>query len=221
MDPNPDDPAIQLVLLGVLLVVLYYVIKTCCPSCCISEAQNDVPDHVTVEPSCTCTGLISGVVTYVSDGDGFKFLHSCPGYTHFDDTLRIRLAGIDAPEMPNTKEQTPGQPFAKEAKEFLIRLIHRKSLNLEKIRVDQYGRILAIAFLPGTDRVNVNIEMVKNGLACVYEGRDATYGGFFEQLWESQEKAKRAKKGMWSVPNVITPMEYKRQQRSQQPIIVV
>ncbi|EOB11537.1 endonuclease [Nosema bombycis CQ1] len=74
---------------------------------------------------------ITGIVTSVSDGDGFKLFHTpflrSSQHKSSDQKLNIRLAGIDAPE--TRYFNTPQQPFAAEAKEFLGRLLLNKTVN--------------------------------------------------------------------------------------------
>ncbi|MGD9665589.1 MAG: thermonuclease family protein [Novosphingobium sp.] len=59
--------------------------------------------------------------------------------------LRVRLDGIDAPEMPGHcrpgRKCTPGDPFA--STESLRTLIGGKTLNCRKTDIDHYGRTVA------------------------------------------------------------------------------
>jgi micrococcal nuclease len=98
-------------------------------------------------------------VERVSDGDTITAL------TSEGTKLRLRLIGIDAPEIPHGKK--PGQPYGKEAHDYLARLIGGRTIQVQTYGPDKYKRILAIAFLGA---VNVNVEMVEQGLVEVYRG---------------------------------------------------
>ena len=74
--------------------------------------------------------------------------------------LRLRLLGIDAPEIPHGRKL--GQPFGQEAHDYLDRLIGGKTVNVETYGPDRYKRVLAVIW----DRqVNVNLLMVAMGPA--------------------------------------------------------
>lgn len=60
-------------------------------------------------------------------------------------------------------------------------------------------------------RRDVGKEMVKAGLATVYEAKvGAEFGDFEEKYRAAEEKAKRKKRGMWSAKGKIeSPREFK------------
>jgi endonuclease YncB( thermonuclease family) len=156
---------------------------------------------------------ITGIVTSVSDGDGFKLFHTpflrSSQHKSSDQKLNIRLAGIDAPE--TRYFNTPQQPFAAEAKEFLGRLLLNKTVRIKILGIDRYNRILAVVFLGGfCNRVNVNLRLIEEGYACVYIGRDGVYGEYKEKMIDVQKEAQKKKKGMWSLSNVVLPMDHKK-----------
>lgn len=168
--------------------------------------------------------MLTGIVTSVPDGDGFSFFHTpwfrSESYSRSDRKLPIRLTGIDAPEM---RGNIPGQPFAEESKRYLNKLIWKKKVDIRIVGTDQYNRVLAfaylrhISFIPGWRfGVNINFQMIKEGLACVYTGRDAKYDGNQEKLMELEETAKRKRLGMWKFNNTVTPMQHKRNHRNAQ-----
>ena len=57
---------------------------------------------------------------------------------------------------------------------------------------------------------NVSLEMVKVGLACVYNNSMGVYGGIRQELELEEKRAKAKRRGMWSLKSVVTPMDYKR-----------
>lgn len=164
---------------------------------------------------------LKGKITFVCDGDGFQFFHvpifKSSEYTKNDKKLNIRLAGIDAPEGPYNGNL--GQPYFKEAKETLKRLVWNKSVTLKLLDVDQYNRLLATCFVQkgiwlwNQETVNVNLEMVKLGLACVYTCKDAIYDDYEEDLTKSENEAQQKRIGVWSLPNYESPFNYRMKHR--------
>lgn len=156
----------------------------------------------------------SGLVVSVGDGDGFKAVHLPPLRPNLkyvkEDALSIRLAGIDAPEVRCFGK--PGQPFSNESKTFLKNLVEKKKVKIKVLDVDHYSRIVAIVFVKAGffSYKNVNLEMIKSGMACVFKSRCASYGGLEDRFIKEETKAKTMKIGIWSDPNFILPQEYKK-----------
>ena len=60
------------------------------------------------------------------------------------------------------------------------------------------------------DGNNVNLEMVKAGLAEVYRGTPAS-GLDMGPYWKAEEEAKAAKRGMWELGDkYVSPREWRR-----------
>jgi endonuclease YncB( thermonuclease family) len=57
-----------------------------------------------------------------------------------DETIHIRIAGVDAPE--NAHFGNPSQPHAKESLEWLRRTLIGKKMSCQLLRKDQYNRIV-------------------------------------------------------------------------------
>jgi micrococcal nuclease len=63
------------------------------------------------------------------------------------------------------------------------------------------------------NRKNVNIEMIKAGLAEVYRGKPAA-GLDMEPYWKAEEEAKAAKRGMWVLgEDYVSPREWRELQK--------
>ncbi len=104
----------------------------------------------------------------------------------------IRMVGIDAPETSKTKGKA-GQPFSVRARRHLAGRILDRCVQLEAYGDDRYGRRLAVIHLEGT---NINLEMVRLGLAEHYGGR--TPEGFDRRPYqEAESDARRNARGMW------------------------
>ena len=122
------------------------------------------------------------VVTRVFDGD--TVLASGIG--------RVRLLGIDAPEMGGPFERPA--PFAKEARERLASLVLNRWVRLEcdGTRVDAYGRRLFYVLLETGDFVNA--VLVRSGLARV-SARSSLRR--LDELRHAEEEAQSRRRGMW------------------------
>ncbi len=79
--------------------------------------------------------------------------------------LRLRLLGIDAPEVPHGDK--PGQPFKEEARSYLDHLIGGKTVRVDVYGSDEYKRVLAVVW---DEQINVNLLLVAMGYAEVYRG---------------------------------------------------
>jgi micrococcal nuclease len=124
------------------------------------------------------------LVAQVIDGDTLVLAES---------GQRVRLLGIDAPEMG--KAGKPPEFMAHESKAFLAEMAQGKKLRLEydRVRYDHYGRLLAYLFLsPG---VMVNAELVRRGLAHVY--CIPPNFRYREALLTAQREALEARRGVW------------------------
>lgn len=128
------------------------------------------------------TSLISPIplkVIEVSDGDTLKLSNG----------KSFRLYGINAPEVK--------EPFYEEAKAFTENLVLGKEISFEQeenYREDKFGRTLGYVFVGG---INLNIELVRNGLARVvlYEKRAKIK--YQEELLSSEKSAKELRLGIW------------------------
>lgn len=136
----------------------------------------------------------------------------------YDNTLSIRLYGVDCPELQKRKSDPPSQPFAAEAKDFTSNLVLNRKVRIKLLRKDQYGRAVAKVEggrrpLPPFTRKDVSQELVRKGLATIYSGGGAEYDGNLAVLQDLQRSAEKRKRGVWSQGEMITPAEFKRQQK--------
>ena len=118
-------------------------------------------------------------VIEVSDGDTFKL---STGQT-------FRLYGVNAPEVK--------EPYFEEAKAFTQNLVLNKEISFEQeenYKEDKFGRTLGYVIVSG---VNLNIELVRNGLARVvlYEKRAKIK--YQDELLNAEKEAKEKKVGVW------------------------
>ncbi|EIW9953258.1 thermonuclease family protein [Campylobacter upsaliensis] len=139
---------------------------------------------------------LTGKVSKVIDGDTIELLAKTSKenpYNHIAK-LKIRLYGIDAPELK--------QAYGKEAKEFLSALVLKQEVSLIIENKDKYDRFVGTLFLKGQD---INKEMVKNGYAHAYES-------FSKKYLAEQADAKMFKLGLWQDEKAVKPSEFRKQQ---------
>jgi endonuclease YncB( thermonuclease family) len=106
-------------------------------------------------------------------------------------TLKIRMVGIDAPETGGSRKA--GQPYSRKAHLFLARQIKDRSVSLKTYGLGGYNRILAEVFINET---NMNLEMLKAGLAEVYQGSlPKTFNA--APYLAAQDQAEKRRIGMW------------------------
>jgi endonuclease YncB( thermonuclease family) len=109
---------------------------------------------------------------------------------------RIRLEGIDAPELAqNCRRDGSDYACGREAREALADLIAGRDVSCESRQSDRYGRALAVCAAGG---VELNRAMVEAGWAVAYGGyRDA------------EAAARRARRGLWA-GTFDEPQEWRR-----------
>ncbi|KAM5537315.1 hypothetical protein V8D89_009045 [Ganoderma adspersum] len=175
---------------------------------------------------------IKGYVTRVGDSDNFRLYHTpgigwiwplralrMPDKGTGKETLHIRIAGIDAPELSHFGK--PTQPFAQESLEWLKNTVEGKIVYCQLLQQDQYGRIVAAPYLkprllPGwlVRGKSVGLDMLRAGWAAVYKEAGRVYGKEGEAEYLRVEKeASEARRGMWQNGIPELPSEYKRRHR--------
>lgn len=130
-------------------------------------------------------------VRFVVDGDTLDVSH----------VGRVRLLGIDAPEMGG-KFDSPA-PFAQEARALLATLVGGRYVSLETDGdpYDKYGRRLAYVFRD--DGLLVNAEMLRAGLARISARHPIRR---LSALRAAERAAKVARRGIWGARPVL-PLE--------------
>jgi len=119
----------------------------------------------------------SGHVVKVYDGDTIEVLHD-------QESVTIRLYGIDAPERH--------EPYANKARQFLADLVWGKDVEIDVKDMDKYGRTVGIVKL--ADGKIANHELVRVGYARWYR-----YFAPADRDLESLEaEARAARRGIWA-----------------------
>ena len=110
----------------------------------------------------------------------------------------IRLHGIDAPEIK--------QAFGNASRKFLSGLVANREVRVTYSKRDRYGRIVGIVYLDGRD---VNLEMLKVGLAWHYKKYDST-----PAYAQAEADARAAKRGLWQDKSPIEPESFRKTKRT-------
>ncbi len=118
-------------------------------------------------------------VVEVSDGDTLKL----------NNEKTFRLYGVNAPEIKEL--------YFEEAKLFTQNLVLNKEISIEQeenYKEDKFGRMLGYVFIEGK---NLNLELVKNGLAKVilYEKRAKIK--YQDELLSAEKEARERRVGIW------------------------
>lgn len=139
-------------------------------------------------PSGPSQEILTGTVTAVYDGDTFKV--RLAGRT--DE--RVRLIGVDSPELDDAREQVRLMAFL--AKRFTFTRLFQSTVELlpGPEKRDAYGRLLA--YIRTTDGEMFNETLVRGGYAYAYLKFP------FDEAWKKRLKdaeslARRSGKGLW------------------------
>jgi endonuclease YncB( thermonuclease family) len=111
------------------------------------------------------------------------------------DGRRLRLIGIDTPELGNHGE--PDQEFAREARSALAAILKDMKIGLQfdDERQDKYQRLLAHVFL--SDGTSVTASLLKQGLGVSFVVPPNIWGiSCYSQI---EEDARETKKGIWGI----------------------
>ncbi|KAL7276676.1 putative endonuclease lcl3 [Rhizina undulata] len=186
-----------------------------------------IPNTEQIYPGFFRKRSLYGYVTYVGDGDNFRMFHTPGGgllgwgwLRHVPSdrkalvgkTIAIRIAGVDAPEAAHFGKKA--QPFAEEAISFLKGFVLNQPVRAYIYRRDQYDRVVARVTVGRLVwRKDVGLELLKAGLATVYEGTRGAEFGHLEATYRLAEQTAKTKKiSMWgkSRTNFVSPYAYKK-----------
>jgi endonuclease YncB( thermonuclease family) len=136
----------------------------------------------------------TGMVIRVSEGDSMTVEDSATK-AH----LRVRLAGIDAPE--------PRQPFSDSSRRALGLLLLGEHVTVQWTKRDRYNRLLGKARLNGRD---VALHQLEAGRAW-YFSEHATELSPDEQrsYAEAEQTARKHQNGLWRHPSPVPPWQFK------------
>ena len=132
-------------------------------------------------------------VIAITDGDSIKVLNGD------NETIRVRLESIDAPEKK--------QPFGTVAKNALSGMAFGKTVDVLKTGEDRWGRTLAFVLVDGR---NTSVEMVKLGLAWNYVEYSKS-----DELARLEESARATTIGLWDGSgDAVAPWAWRKKQKA-------
>lgn len=137
-----------------------------------------------------------GQVEYVVDGDTLH-VRTTPG----GELLKIRVLGIDAPEICQT--------WGVQARQALLDRVSGQRVTIKGTANDDYQRLLATVWLDGQD---VGAWMVTQGHAWSYRWRDQA--GPYDGL---ENAARRQGRGLFSQTRTESPHQFRRRHGSCYP----
>lgn len=125
---------------------------------------------------------ISGVVEHISSGGRFRI--NAPKENAL---LTLVLAGVRVPR--------PQEAFGEDALKFVSKKFYQRDVQFNVINVDKTGGFIGNIYVPGTNDP-LSVVLVKEGLAEVHE-YSAQQSGSSQALFDAQEAAQKAQKGIW------------------------
>lgn len=144
---------------------------------------------VAAAPATTVLGRVVGV----TDGDTLTLL------TPEKVRIKVRLAGIDAPE--------GRQAFGNKAKQALSGKVFGQNVRLLVTDRDRYGRSVGEVYLQNRW---INLELVSEGWAWHY----VKYSDSAD-LAAAQAAARAARRGLWADPHPIAPWLYRHGKKTE------
>ncbi|MDP3498162.1 MAG: thermonuclease family protein [Candidatus Nitrotoga sp.] len=131
-----------------------------------------------------------GKVVKVADGDTVTVLRD-------NEQIKIRLAGIDAPEK--------AQPFGNVARQSMSEMLFGKKVRVVEQGRDRYGRTIGRVYQGDVD---VSAEQIKQGMAWVYRKytQEAT-------LYQLEDEAKQHRLGLWADTEPTPPWAWRMRAR--------
>ena len=139
------------------------------------------------QPACAD---FTGKVVKVADGDTITVLHD-------SEQIKIRLAGIDAPEK--------AQPFGNVARQSMSEMLFGKEVRVVEQGRDRYGRTIGRVY---QGEVDVSAEQIKQGMAWVYRkySKEAA-------LYQLEDEAKQHRIGLWTDAEPTPPWAWRKRAR--------
>jgi endonuclease YncB( thermonuclease family) len=157
---------------------------------------------VLVAPAVLAEHLV-GTVVDISDGDTVRI--------RADGIHKIRLKGIDAPEM--------SQPFGPESRQHLVELTFMKRVAAECPERDHYGRLICTLYATDPEcndpwcalEYDVNLAQLEASQAWWYRKFAHEQTEEQRRRYESAERLAQARRvGLWSEPGAMPPWEWRR-----------
>ena len=194
--------AIVVVLVLIVAAVAYHYLGNPDYRREISQKSEEIKERINEEKKFAWTG--TAVVVEAMKGDRAKV------DTEANQKVVVRLAGIDAPELPLDRFHK-GQPLAEESRDYLSELLKGKAVQMAIVGTDSDKRPLVLLTLEGA---LINAQMVEVGLAEVASETAAGIPAKQRHTIENAElKAKKDRVGIWTLTNYVRPIEFRIRQK--------
>ena len=131
--------------------------------CCWNRKESSRCEE---EPINFIPPITGGKVIKVYDGDTITISSRLPYNKSPLYKFRVRLAGIDCPEIRSSNEEEG--KYAVYVRDILRKLIMGRKVNLSTVGMDKYGRVLANVTHEGRC---INAWMVERSFAVPYDGK--------------------------------------------------
>ena len=146
---------------------------------------------VAVLVGAACAGeTFTAKVVAIHDGDTISVLRG-------RETVRLRLEGIDTPEL--------GQAFGRAAKQFTAELAFGREATVTTHYRDTFDRPVARVRLGGED---LSLALVRAGMAWHFTRYSSD-----RELATAEREARAARRGLWAEPNPTPPWLWRTNQR--------
>lgn len=142
--------------------------------------------------------VLQGTVTEVQDGDTLTV-----------GEHRIRLSGIDAPEL--------SQDFGPQSRAALKALVLGRPVSIAYSDTDRYGRLLGRVFVDAC--VDVNLHLVQIGAAWFYRAYQCdVLAAQRVALDVAESRARAAHEGLWANPAPVAPWLFRNGTEPEVPV---
>jgi endonuclease YncB( thermonuclease family) len=140
-----------------------------------------------------------GRVIEVNDGDVITVFN-------LNRPVRIKLVAVDAPEAT--------QAFGDVAKKHLYELVYDKSVLVEYWGIASDRSLIGRVLLNSTD---IGAQMIRDGAAWFDSNSQDRLSASDREIYEqSQQAARKERRGLWQATNPVAPWEFVRAQASRQ-----
>ena len=146
----------------------------------------------------TNAGTLSGYVIEVSDGDNITVSNQ-------KRPVRVKLLGVDAPEKT--------QAFDEVATRHLRDLILNKFVTVQYSGLGQHGVLIGKVLFHDLD---IGAQMIRDGVAWFDPNNKGTLSEAECEIYrQSEEAARKEKRGLWQAGDAVAPWEFVKRARTQ------
>ncbi|VDM95711.1 unnamed protein product [Thelazia callipaeda] len=162
----------------------------------VQELQSDAQRSKQFLPYLQRSGRSEAIVEFIASGSRVRLY--VPKETCL---ITFLFSGIDCPRGARIgqggKVIGENEPFAQEAFRFTRSKIIQREVEIEVENMDKSGSFIGYMFIHTEQGVcNMSVALVEHGLASVHF--TAEKGAYYSQLCAAEERAKKAKLGIWA-----------------------